>query len=58
MICGFCGFKFEEEQGNKGCGGCSGGCHGVHCPRFNYKNPMVPGVVKRLKIIFAKNIEQ
>jgi hypothetical protein len=55
MICGFCGLKFEEEQGKKGCGGCSGGCHSVHCPRCNYKNPMVPGVIKKLKMILRHN---
>ena len=52
MICGFCGFEFEEENGKKGCGGC----HSVHCPRCNYKNPLESGVVKKLRTIFGKNI--
>ena len=56
MICGFCGFEFEEESGKKGCGGCSGGCHSVHCPRCNYKNPLESVVAKKLKTIFGKNI--
>jgi rubredoxin len=58
MICGFCGYEFEEERGIKGCGGCSGGCHSVHCPRCNYKNPLESGVVKKLKTIFGKNIKE
>lgn len=55
MICGFCGFEFEEESGKKGCGGCSGGCRSIHCPRCNYKNPLEPNVLKKLKTIFGKN---
>jgi len=56
MICAFCGHDFLEEEGKAGCGGCTGGCHSVHCPRCNYKNPLEPGVVKKLKKIFAKNL--
>jgi len=54
MICGFCGCEFEESAGKKGCGGCHGGCHSIHCPRCNYKNPLEPGVVRKLKKIFGK----
>jgi rubredoxin len=53
--CGFCGHEFDENEGKKGCGGCPGGCHSVHCPRCNYKNPLEAGVVKKLKTIFGKN---
>ena len=55
MICGFCGFEFEESAGKKGCGGCHGGCHSIHCPRCNYKNPLESGVIKKLKKFFDKN---
>jgi rubredoxin len=55
MICGFCGFSFNEEDGKMGCGGCPGGCHSVHCPRCNYKNPLESGAVKKLKALFEKN---
>ncbi|MBW4056040.1 MAG: hypothetical protein HIU83_11705 [Proteobacteria bacterium] len=57
MICSFCGYEFNEEDGKKGCGGCPGGCHNIHCPRCNYKNPLEPGVVKKLKKIFGKDIK-
>ncbi len=56
MICGFCGLEFEESEGKSGCGGCSSGCHTVHCPRCNYKNPMESGVVKKLRTIFANKV--
>jgi rubredoxin len=55
--CGFCGHVFDEHEGKKGCGGCPGGCHSVHCPRCNYKNPLEAGVVKKLKKIFGKNVQ-
>jgi len=58
MICGFCGLEFEEEHGKKGCGGCSGGCHSVHCPRCNYKNPLEAGVVKKIRDILGKSIQK
>ncbi|MDD2853463.1 MAG: hypothetical protein PHY09_16375 [Desulfuromonadaceae bacterium] len=54
MICGFCGFEFDESDGKHGCGGCSGGCHNVHCPRCNYKNPAESGVAKKIRGIFEK----
>ncbi|MDD2364977.1 MAG: hypothetical protein PHN84_02315 [Desulfuromonadaceae bacterium] len=57
MICGFCGYKFEESEGKSSCGGCSGGCHSIHCPRCNYKNPLESGVVRKLKSIFGKKPE-
>jgi len=53
--CGFCGHEFDEHEGKNGCGGCPGGCHSVHCPRCNYKNPLDANVVKKLKKIFGKN---
>ncbi|OGT97536.1 MAG: hypothetical protein A2X80_08195 [Geobacteraceae bacterium GWB2_52_12] len=49
MQCGFCGHEFEEQDGKKGCGGCPGGCHSVHCPRCNYKNPIPPAIFKKLQ---------
>lgn len=54
--CGFCGFEFEEHDGKKGCGGCGGGCHNVHCPRCNYKNPLESGIIKKLKKMFDNNV--
>jgi hypothetical protein len=56
MICGFCGLEFSEENGKKGCGGCSGGCHSIHCPRCNYKNPRETGVARTLKALFKKSV--
>jgi len=55
--CGFCDHEFDENDGKKGCGGCPGGCHSVHCPRCNYKNPLEAGVVKKLKMIFGKTVQ-
>lgn len=55
MKCGFCGYEYDEGEGKKGCGGCQGGCHSVHCPRCNYKNPLEPGLVKSIRNIFKKN---
>jgi rubredoxin len=55
MTCGFCGFEFDESEGKKGCGGCHSGCHSVHCPRCNYKNPLETAVGKKLKTFFGKN---
>ncbi len=52
MICSFCGFKFDEDDGKKGCGGCHGGCHSIHCPRCNYKNPLEPELLKSFKKLF------
>jgi len=49
MICGYCGYEFDESEGKKSCGSCSGGCHNVHCPRCNYKNPAESGLMKKLK---------
>ena len=57
MRCGFCGQEFDENKGKMGCGGCPGGCHSVHCPRCNYKNPLEAGVVKKLKMIFGKTVQ-
>jgi hypothetical protein len=54
MICGFCGYEFDESIARKGCGGCHGGCHSVHCPRCNYKNPQESGVARKLKSLFEK----
>ncbi|MDU0459840.1 MAG: hypothetical protein RW306_14035 [Geobacteraceae bacterium] len=55
MICGFCGHTFDENVARQGCGGCHGGCHSVHCPRCNYKNPLETALVKKLRRIFKKN---
>jgi len=55
MKCGFCGQSFDESEGIKGCGGCPGGCHSIHCPRCNYKNPLEPQLIKKLRTIFSKN---
>jgi hypothetical protein len=52
MICGFCGYEFDENTARKGCGGCHGGCHSVHCPRCNYKNPQESNVARKLKSLF------
>lgn len=49
MKCGFCGYEFEEHDGKQGCGSCPGGCHAIHCPRCNYKNPQVTSLEKRIK---------
>jgi rubredoxin len=57
MICGFCGYEFDESEGKIGCGGCPGGCHSVHCPRCNYKNPRESGIAKKMKKIFGKHID-
>jgi rubredoxin len=54
MKCGYCGLEFDESEGTKGCGSCPGGCHSVHCPRCNYKNPLEPAILKKLKKIFHK----
>ena len=54
MICGFCGMEFDEQTAKKGCGGCHGGCHSVHCPRCNYKNPRETAVARGLKSLFGK----
>lgn len=56
MKCGFCEYEFDESAGKKGCGGCPGGCHSLHCPRCNYKNPLEPAFVGKLKAIFKKNV--
>jgi rubredoxin len=55
MICGYCGYDFDENEGKKSCGGCSGGCHNVHCPRCNYKNPLETGLIKKLKEKLNRN---
>lgn len=52
MRCGFCGHEFAEEEGKQGCGGCPGGCHNVHCPLCNYKNPVEAGLIKVIKKLF------
>lgn len=56
MRCGFCGYEFEENEGNVGCKNCpmSGGCKMVKCPRCNYENPPEPALVKTLKKVFSK----
>jgi len=54
MICGFCGYEFDESQAKGGCGSCPGGCHSVHCPRCNYKNPVEPVFVGRLKTLLKR----
>lgn len=54
MKCGFCGHEFDEGQAKKACGGCPGGCHSVHCPRCDYKNPLEPKLVGRLRGILTK----
>jgi len=58
MTCGFCGYEFEESQGKKACGGCPGGCHAVHCPRCDYKNPLEPKFIGKIRDIFSKNDER
>ena len=58
MICGFCGYEFEESEGKKGCGGCPGGCHSIHCPRCNYKNPPEAAIFRKLKKLFPKGDKQ
>jgi rubredoxin len=55
MKCGFCGHEFDESEGKKGCGGCPGGCHSLHCPRCNYKNPLEPALLKSIRKLFNKN---
>ena len=55
MKCGFCGHEFDEGEGKMGCGGCPGGCHSIHCPRCNYKNPLEPGLIKSIKKLLVKN---
>jgi rubredoxin len=55
MKCGFCGHEYEENEGKKGCGVCSGGCHSVHCPRCNYKNPLEPDLIKYIKKISVRH---
>jgi len=55
MVCAFCGYEFDEKtEGKQGCGGCRGGCHTVHCPRCNYKNPLEPALIKGLRKILTK----
>jgi len=49
MICGFCGYEFDEKDGKKGCGTCGGGCRAIHCPRCNYKNPSEPNFIKKMR---------
>ena len=49
MICGFCGHEFDVSEGTRGCGGCPGGCHSIHCPKCNYKNPLEPAFIGKLK---------
>lgn len=55
MICGFCGHTFDESDGKQSCGGCPGGCHSIHCPRCNYKNPLEPDLIKKIRKLFNKN---
>lgn len=57
MKCGFCGFKFPEEEGKAGCKACplSSGCRMIKCPRCNYENPPEPEVVKKIKRMFGKS---
>ncbi len=54
MKCAFCGYEYDESEGKQGCGGCPGGCHSIHCPRCNYKNPLEAGLIKSIKKIIAK----
>jgi len=54
MICGFCGHEFDENESKRGCGGCGGGCHRVHCPRCNYKNPLEPAFIGKLKTLLQR----
>ncbi len=56
MKCGFCGFVFDEEEGNAGCRNCplASGCKMVKCPRCNYENPPEPAVVKKIRKIFRR----
>ncbi|MDD5285937.1 MAG: hypothetical protein PHD54_08765 [Desulfuromonadaceae bacterium] len=49
MKCGFCGYEFDEYEGKNGCGSCPGGCHNIHCPRCNYKNPLEPQYLRKIK---------
>jgi len=55
MKCSYCGHLFEEDEGKKSCGGCPGGCHSIHCPRCNYKNPQEPELLKKIRRILNKN---
>ena len=56
MRCDFCGYEFQEEEGNRGCKSCpvSTGCHMVKCPRCNYEIPPEPRWIGRLKKLFKK----
>ena len=54
MICGFCGCEFDEKNAKTGCGGCPGGCHNIHCPRCNYKNPQETPLTRRIQQLFSK----
>jgi rubredoxin len=54
MKCGYCGHEFEESEGKKGCGSCRGGCNSIHCPNCNYKNPIEPAFVKKIRSHFDK----
>lgn len=54
MICGFCGYQFDENAAKHGCGSCLGGCHSIHCPRCNYKNPLEATLIKSIKSLFNK----
>jgi rubredoxin len=53
MKCGFCGYEYDENEGENGCGNCPGGCHSVHCPRCNYKNPLEPSLIKSVRKLFS-----
>lgn len=58
MKCGYCGHEFDEQEGKQGCGGCPGGCHAIHCPRCNYKNPIEPEFLKKIRSAFGKKRER
>lgn len=54
MICGFCGHEFDAATAKHGCGGCGGGCHNVHCPRCDYKNPEEISFLAKIRGLFGK----
>jgi len=51
VICGYCGERFAENQGQPACAACplKGGCRYVRCPRCGYENPCEPPWVGKLR---------
>ncbi len=59
--CGYCGHRFDVEEGRRSCHACSlvgGGCRSLRCPRCGYENPEEPRALGWLRRLFGREKER